>query len=352
MSKTDDIPLNTGDREQTSDGSATAVAIAGRAWPIPWVSMRFQLREFTLIGILILMVVVYAIAAPNFLTVFNLVNVLRQVSVTAVAAVGATAVILVAGIDLSVSSMVALTGCLAALYLQNQPNHGPEQALVAVLLAIVFGTGAGLFNGLAITGLRVPPFITTLATMTILRGVALLLTNAYPVSIPPGAYNYIGVGYIGPVPVPVLIMLLMFAIGWVILNRMTIGRRIYAIGGNERAARLSGINVSRVLLFVYAFAGFCAGVSGVIISSRLTSGQPTGSLGFELDVIAAVVVGGTSLSGGRGKLSGSLLGAVLIAILGNGLILMDVPEYYQRLVTGFVILLAVTADMLLRKRSV
>jgi ribose transport system permease protein len=146
-------------------------------------------------------------------------------------------------------------------------------------------------------------------------------------------------------------MAIMFLVGYAILNRMTIGRRIYAIGGNLRAAQLSGINVDRVLLFVYAFAGFCAAVSGIIVASRLSSGQPAGSIGFELDVIAAVVVGGTSLAGGRGRLLNTLLGAILIAVLGNGLILMDVPEYWQRIVTGCVIVIAVTADMLLRRRT-
>lgn len=319
--------------------------------PILSIAIANQWREFSLVGILLLMMAIYTVIAPNFLTPFNLMNVVRQVSITAVAAVGATAVILVAGIDLSVSSAVALTGTLAALYLTGHPNHGADQAAVATLIALAAGTASGLLNGMVITFLRVPAFIATLATLTILRGIALLLTNSYPVSIPPGAFNWIGVGYLGPIPIPVLIMFLMFGAGWAILARMKIGRRIYAIGGNERAARLSGINVGRVLLFVYAFAGFCAGISGVIVASRLSSGQPAGSIGFELDVIAAVVVGGTSLAGGRGRLSGTLLGALLIGVLGNGLILMDVPEYWQRIVTGCVIVLAVTTDMLLRKRT-
>lgn len=309
-----------------------------------------QWREFGLLGALLVMVVIFSVLAPNFLTSFNLINVVRQVSIVAVAAVGATAVILIAGIDLSVGSSVALTGTVAALYLSSFPSHGWGAALTAVAIAAAVGTLAGVVNGLVITVLKVPAFIATLAALTVLRGIALLLTNSFPVSIPPGSYHRIGLGHVGPVPTPVIIMACVFAVGYLLLQRFRIGRRIYAIGGNETAARLSGIDVRAVTIAVYAFAGFCAGVAGILVSSRLSSGQPAGSMGFELSVIAAVVVGGTSLMGGRGRLSGTFLGALMIGVLVNGLTLMNVSDYWQRIVTGLVIILAVVMDNVIRRR--
>jgi ribose transport system permease protein len=301
---------------------------------------------------LILIAGLYSVIAPNFLTVFNLTNVLTQVSIVAIAGVGMTMVILVAGIDLSVGSVVALTGCLAALTLTNAVGeHTFGNAAVAVIVALVVGLAVGLLNGVLVTIGQVPAFIATLATLVAVRGVALLITQAAPVSIPEGPYVDIGRGFVGPVPIPVIIMIVVFAIGYVILHRLRIGRRIYAVGGNIEAARLSGVRVNRVLIFVFAASGLCAGIAGVIVSSKLAGGLPAGANSFELDVIAAVVVGGTSLFGGRGRLLGTFIGALLIGVLGNGLVLMNVSDYWQRILTGAVIVGAVILDRVVRGRA-
>ena len=307
-----------------------------------------QLAQLGPVVALVLLAAFFALQAPNFVTAANLTNVLQQVSITAVAAVGATVVILVAGIDLSVGAVVALTGSVAALYMQHAILPPGLAAGVAVLLTVVVAVACGLLNGLLVTVARVPAFIATLATLTALRGIALLITNSYPISIKNPTFTQIGLGKVGPVPIPVIIMAAMFAIGYVILHRLKIGRRIYAVGGNKEAARLSGIRVSRVLLFAFTFAGLCAGIASLILTAKLSSGQPAGSVGFELDVIAAVVVGGTSLFGGRGRLAGTFLGALVIAVLGNGLTLMNVPFYWQQIVTGAVVVVAVVLDRLTR----
>lgn len=310
-----------------------------------------NLHDFGLLGALVLLVCVYAIIAPNFLTEFNLLNVLRQVSIVAIAAVGMTTVILIAGIDLSVGSTVAFSGTLAAMFLTDRTEIGVIAVLIAVTIAVLAGAGVGLLNGLIIGFLGVPAFIATLATLTGVRGFALLLTEAKPVSVPVGDYSWLGTGHVGPLPVPVLIMALVFSIGYVLLSRMKIGRRIYAVGGNETAARLSGVRVTRLILFVYIFAGACTGLAGCLASARLSSGQPAGFIGFELDVIAAVVVGGTSLMGGRGRLSGTFFGALLIGVLGNGLTLMDVQTYWKQILTGIVIVVAIVVDGIIRRRG-
>lgn len=316
------------------------------------VSLAGRLGELGPVIALVALVALYSVIAPNFLTVFNLTNVLTQVSIVAIAGVGMTMVILVAGIDLSVGSVVALSGCLAALTLTSTgATHSLGNAAVAVLVATGVGMLVGLINGLLVTIGQVPAFIATLATLVAVRGVALLITQAAPVPIPEGPYIEIGRGFVGPVPVPVIIMLAVFAVGYIILHRMRIGRRIYAVGGNIEAARLSGVRVNRVLIFVFAASGLCAGISAVVVSSKLAGGLPAGANGFELDVIAAVVVGGTSLFGGRGRLLGTFVGALLIGVLGNGLVLMNVSDYWQRILTGAVIVGAVILDRVVRGRS-
>ena len=240
-----------------------------------------QLAQLGPVVALVLLAAFFALQAPQFITAGNLTNVLQQVSITAIAAVGATIVILVAGIDLSVGSVVALTGSVAALYLQHATLSAGMSAVVAVLISLVVGTGCGLLNGVLVTVAKVPAFIATLATLTALRGIALLITNSYPISIKNTSFTQIGLGKIGPVPIPVIIMAATFAVGYVILHRLKIGRRIYAVGGNRDAARLSGIRVSRVLLFAFVFAGLCAGIASVIVTAKLSSGQPAGSVGFD-----------------------------------------------------------------------
>jgi ribose transport system permease protein len=221
--------------------------------------------------------------------------------------------------------------------------------LLCIIVCIAIGAFTGLLNGLVISKLKVPAFIATLAGLTAWRGVTLLMTNSTPIPLPSGsAFAWLGQGYIGPIPVPVVIMLLTFGVGYLILYRMKIGRRIYAIGGNATAARLSGVKVTSVTMFVYIFSGASIGLAAAMATSRLNSGQPAGFVGLELTVIAAVVVGGTSLMGGYGQLSGTFLGALLLALLGNGLTLMDVPTYWQQILTGLVILFAVVLDFFVR----
>jgi ribose transport system permease protein len=323
--------------------TGTIVPVPGRQRLLAGGNIR-QLAQLGPVVALVLLAGFFAIRAPNFTSTDNLTNVLQQVSITAVAAVGATVVILVAGIDLSVGSAVALSGSVAALYMQHAILPPGMAAGVALLLTVAVATACGLINGLLVTVAKVPAFIATLATLTALRGIALLITNSYPISIKNTTFTQIGLGKVGPVPIPVIIMAVTFLIGYVILHRLKIGRRIYAVGGNKEAARLSGIRVSRVMLFAFTFAGLCAGVASLILTAKLSSGQPAGSVGFELDVIAAVVVGGTSLFGGRGRLAGTFLGALVIAVLGNGLTLMNVPFYWQQIVTGVVIVVAVVLD--------
>lgn len=281
-----------------------------------WLSTSEGLRRLAQLGpvfALLALGVFFAWQAPNFISGNNFTIVLQQVAITAIAAVGATFVILVAGIDLSVGSVIALTGVAAALYLQHATLGVGGSAVAAVVIGLVVGTACGALNGLLVTVAKVPAFVATLATLTALRGVALLVTNSYPVPIRNSAYAQIGLGSVLGVPTPVIIMAGVFALGYVLLHRMKIGRRIYAVGGNPVAARLSGIHVGRTQFFVFAFAGFCSGITALILSSRLSSGQPAGSVGFELDVIAAVVVGGTSLFGGREGSPGRFLGHCSLA---------------------------------------
>ena len=296
-----------------------------------------------------LLLIFFAVEAPQFVTTNNLTVVLQQTSITAIAAVGGTAVILVAGIDLSVGSVLALTGTISALYLEHSTlGGGLASTWLAIVITLACAAVCGLLNGLVVTVARVPAFIATLATLTSLRGVALLLTDSNPVSITNSDYLRIGLGNVFHIPVPVIIMAGTFGVGYIILHRLTIGRRVYAVGGNIQAARLSGIRVDRVLVFVFIFAGFCTGIASLILSAKLSSGQPAGSVGFELDVIAAVVIGGTSLFGGRGRLSGTFLGALLIGVLANGLTLMSIAFYWQQIITGIIVVLAVALDRLSR----
>jgi len=304
------------------------------------------------VSALVFVMALYSVLAPGFLTTFNLINVLRQVSIVEVAAVGGTMVILLGGIDLSTGSIVNLSGCAAALFLLNSgPNYGVGDTLVAIALAVAVGAAVGFVNGLTITIGRIPPFIATLATMTVFQGLAELLTNANPVLIQPGPYPQIALGELFGIPYPIYIMVIVTVLGWVLLTQMKLGRRIYAYGGNPIAARLSGVQGTGVQLFVYVLAGAMAALSGVIVSGLVTSGQPTGATGFNLDVIAAVVVGGTSLFGGRGTLVGTMLGALFIAILGNGLTLLNVQSYWQEIVRGAVIASAVMLDGYVARRS-
>jgi ribose transport system permease protein len=280
-----------------------------------------------------------SVIAPNFVSFNNGLNVARAVSINAILAAGMTLVILTRGIDLSVGSAVALTGVSSVLlWTAGAP------AFAAVLGGIVVGALTGLIDGSLVAFLGLPSFIITLGALTYIRGLSYSLTNAQPLIASNLGFRGLGNGAIAGIPTPVVIMLAVYAVLWFVLERTTFGRHVYAIGGNPEAARLAGVNVKWTLLRVYLIMGACAGLAGVIFAARVESGQPKAGEGYELDAIAAVVLGGTSLFGGRGRITGTLIGALIIGVLSNGLVLMDVPFFFQLVVKGAVIIFAVAID--------
>jgi ribose/xylose/arabinose/galactoside ABC-type transport system permease subunit len=307
------------------------------------------LAEYGIIVAFVVEVIVFSAASEHFLTVANLANVTLQTSVLAIIAAGMTFVILTAGIDLSVGSLVAISGVVCALLLKVE---GPVPAVIALGIAggIAVGLLSGCVSGLVISRFSVTPFIATLAMMTIWRGAAYLLVGGRPVWGLPEAFDFLGSGRLLGVPFPTVVMFGVYAVAWFVLAHTPFGRYVYAVGGNPEAARLAGIRTFRVIVLVYVVSGVLAAVSGILLASRMSSGQPNAGLMFELEVIAAVVVGGTSLFGGRGGIVGTFFGAMLIGVLRNGLNLVGVGSYVQQVVLGFVILLAVMLDQV-RKQS-
>ena len=307
--------------------------------------VRFQ----SLIALFLLCLAI-GLLSDKFFTVANGWNVMRQISVNICISVGMTLVVLTAGIDLSVGSVLAFCGAVMAGLFKSGIGIPSLDLFIGFTLlgAILAGVGTGsllgAFNGWAITRFKVPPFVATLAMLTIARGLTMLWTNGFPISGLGENFAILGTGWFLGIPVPVWIsgMVVLFAI--VITTQTRLGRYIYAIGGNESAARLSGINISKIKIIVYSIAGGLAAVGGLIVTSRLDSAQPNAGFSYELDAIAAVVIGGTSLSGGRGTILGTVLGAIIIGVLNNGLVLLDVSPFWQQVVKGVVILLAVVID--------
>ncbi|MFJ2826972.1 substrate-binding domain-containing protein [Streptomyces sp. NPDC087263] len=293
---------------------------------------------------LIVLVVAMSALSGDFLTTDNLLNVGVQAAVTAILAFGVTFVIVSAGIDLSVGSVAALSATVLAW---SATSHGVPVVL-AVLLAIATGIAAGLINGFLIAYGKLPPFIATLAMLSVARGLSLVISQGSPIAFP-ASVSHLGDTLGGWLPVPVLVMIVMGLIAAFVLGRTYIGRSMYAIGGNEEAARLSGLRVSRQKLAIYAFSGVFAAAAGIVLASRLSSAQPQAADGYELDAIAAVVIGGASLAGGTGKASGTLIGALILAVLRNGLNLLSVSAFWQQVVIGVVIALAVLLDTVRRK---
>jgi len=304
-----------------------------------FITRIFRSRETGIMLVLLGICLLLAVIAPRFLMISNITNVARQMAVIAIISVGMTYVIVTGGIDLSVGSTVAFTGCISALLLVNG-----YPIIFCIITGLLLGTLVGLTNGLLVVYVKLAPFIATLGTMGIARGLVLALTKGYPIQPFPKSFEMIGRGYLGIIPIPVLIMLGIVIIGHILLSRTRIGRYIYYIGSNETAARLSGLNVNGTLVFVYTVAGFLSGLASVVLISRLTSAQSNMGSGFELDAIAAVVIGGTSLSGGEGSVIGSLVGAALMGIIKNALILLGVNVYWQSVVIGLVIVFAVSVD--------
>ena len=291
---------------------------------------------------------IFAVLSPYFFTTDNLLNVTLQISITAIIAVGMTFVILTAGIDLSVGSLVAVVGVVSTMLLKIDLPFSLA-LLLSVLLGLGVGACSGAVAGAFITRFRISPFIVTLALMTIWRGAAFVITEGRPVWDLPEIFNILGGGRTFGVPNPTIIMIAVFVIAHIVLNRTRFGRHVYAIGGNMEAARLAGINTNRIVTQVYIISGMLSALSGILLASRMSSGQPNSGLMYELDVIAAVVVGGTSLLGGRGSVAGTFIGSMLIGVLRNGLNLLNVGSYVQQVVVGVVILLAVLLDQI-RKR--
>ena len=302
---------------------------------------------------LVALIVVFAVLQPNFLHPLNLMNVLRQVSISGLIAIGMTFVILTAGIDLSVGSLVALCGLVAAYvakgglesrFAVGQAAESGNPVIFALLAAIAVGLAAGAVQGLAITRLRVPPFVVTLGGLTAWRGAALLLSGGGPISGFTPEYTWWGQGRIEGVPVPVIIFLAAAVLAHVVLRHSRFGLHVYAVGGNTAASNLNGVNTRRVILLVYVIVGFTCGLASFLLSARLNSAEAVAGMGLELDVIAAVVIGGTSLFGGVGGVVGTVVGALLIGVLRNGLVLLNISPFIQQIVIGLILVAAVAFD--------
>lgn len=297
------------------------------------------MQAMGILPILVLIIIVFSLIAPNFMTEANMMNITRQASINIVLAAGMTFVILTGGIDLSVGSILGVTAVMALVTSLN-----PAFADLAVPIALMAGLGMGVFNGLLVAYAGLPPFIVTLGTYTALRGAAYLVADGTTVINSDISFDWIGNGYLGSVPWLVIIAFAVIAVCWFILRRTTLGTHIYAVGGNLQAARLTGIKVSLVLIFVYAASGLLSGLGGVMSASRLYSANGNLGMGYELDAIAAVILGGTSFVGGIGTITGTLIGALIIATLNNGMTLMGVSYFWQLVIKGGVIIVAVLID--------
>jgi len=303
-------------------------------------------RELGTLAGLLLLCVALTVLTPHFLTVSNLLNVAQQTSINAIIAAGMTFVIISGGIDLSVGSVVALSGVVLGGMLAG------ERALpLCLVTGLAVGLLCGAVNGALITFARLPPFIATLGMMSVTRGLALLYTHGRPISGFPEGFRGLATGQFLRVPMPVVLMLAVYGLAGFLLNRTKLGRYTYAIGGNEQAARLSGVNIHFYKTAVYGLAGLLSGLAAILLSARLNSAQPIAGMMYELDAIAATVIGGTSLMGGEGKMRGTLVGALIMGVLQNGLNLLNVPSYVQQTIIGLVIILAVLVDLTLKKRS-
>jgi len=318
---------------------------------------QFPLKKFQSLLALLILCVVLSFMTDKFFTADNGLNVLRQVAVNVCIATGMTLVVLTAGIDLSVGSVLALCGALTAGLFKNGLSFPANDLFVgftllgAILGGLLLGSLLGWFNGFTVTKFNVPPFVATLAMLTIARGLTMLYTKGHPISNLGADFAFIGAGIVFGIPVPVWIAAMVVLIAVFITQKTKLGRYIYAIGGNEQAAKLSGINIRKVKLTVYAMAGAMAALGGVIVTARLDSAQPNAGISYELDAIAAVVIGGTSLSGGKGSVWGTVMGAIIIGVLNNGLVLLNVSPFWQQVVKGGVILLAVVIDKMGENRE-
>ena len=323
-------------------GVATADGAGGSA---NQVRVKEFLLKYSFAIVFVLLVVYLSFATSKFLTVSNIVNVFRQVSNQGIIAVGMTMILIMGQIDLSVGALVAFAAVLNAIFLKWGLSI-PMSILATLGVTCLWG----VLNGYVTARFRLHAFLVTMATMTLIRGVTYTLTGGYPVGGLPQDFFIYGSGQLGFIPYPVLYMIAIFLIGAFVMSSTTFGRSIYALGGNEDAARLSGINVERVKIGVFVVSAAVSGISGLVLSSRLMAGSPEIGIGWELDIVAAVIIGGTNIVGGEGKLSGTLLGVLFIGVLSNGMILLDITPYMQQVVRGLVILGAVILNSLQEKR--
>ena len=307
---------------------------------------RFELRQMSMTIILLLLIGVLAVASEYFLTITNFINVARQVSIVAIVSIGMTMVIIAGGIDLSVGGMTAVAGSLSAAVMAATGS-----VPLAFAVGLLVGTALGAGNGLFIAYLRLAAFIVTLATFSLTRSINLAFTHGWPVAVTSDAYNYIGQGYVGPIPVPVVIMVVLYVVGSLVMRYTEFGRYVYALGDNEEAVRLAGVNVARHRFAFYAITGALCGLGGIMLTARLGSAQPMAGSGYELDSIAAVILGGTSLYGGEGSLGGTLIGAFIIGFISNGMNLLNISPFYQGMARGAIILTAVLIDRWLSSRE-
>ena len=309
------------------------------------VSSLVRKKEFSVLAALVILSIALSVMSPYFLTVDNIFNVIRQFSIIGILAVGEALIIITGGIDLSVGSVLGLMGIALGVYAQL-----PLPPVVLFLMVIISGCLVGGVTGLLVTRVKINPFIATLGMLSIARGTSLLITGGLPISVENGI-NFLGDGYLGPVPVPVLLMVAVAFLGQIFAHKTLAGRNVYAVGNNERAAMLSGIRVKRTKMMVYMIMGGLCALSGIILTGTLSSAAPSGGSGYELDVIAAVVMGGVSLSGGVGSIIGVIFGAALMGVMRNGFVLMGVSGYWQIVAIGVVIIAAVAVDSLTNGKS-
>lgn len=302
---------------------------------------RFQIQSIGVLIALVVMVIIMASASPHFMTTENIFSVIRGFSFVAIMAIGETLAIITAGIDLSVGSILGLSGCLTALSLQAHWG-----VFLAIIVGLICGTFLGFINGQLITRLKLPPFIVTLGMLSMARGLAYVVTKGWPISGFPESFMVLGQGYLWIIPIPVIFMVVFAILGFIFLSRTVVGRQLYAIGGNETAAHLSGVPVNRVKVIAYTISGFASALAGILLIARLGVSQSVAGQSYELDAIAASVIGGTSLMGGEGTVLGVIIGAAIMGVLRNGLVLLGVSAFWQQFALGAIIVLAVTVDKL------
>jgi inositol transport system permease protein len=308
------------------------------------------LEKYGVLLFLVLLIVLFASQNPRFISMRNISNILTEVSIYGIIAVGMTCVILTGGVDLAVGSLLAFSAMCAASVVVMLGDTFPVSWLAALLIACAVGTAAGYLHGKTITKLNVPPFIVTLGGMTIWRGATLILNDGGPISGFDEGFRWWGRGDVLGIPVPVIVFALVSAVGYITLRYSRFGRAIYAVGGNPEAARLSGLDVKRIVVSVYVVVGLLAGLSGFLLAARLGSAEAVAGISYELRVIAAVVIGGTSLFGGLGGVGGTIIGSILLGVLLNGLVMLNVSAYYQQVVIGVIIIIAVAFDTYAKSR--